>query len=890
MPTRDRIIGAMGCLDDEAALALGAEPLPPGIEAHLDECMWCRVLVAEVARGDDEPVPPPLLELEPGTRIGRFELGEELGAGASGVVFRARDPELGRDVALKLLHYRAGAGDEEQLLREARAMAKLAHPNLVPVYEVGRWEGSIFVAMELVAGGTLRAWLASPRTRADIIQRCLEVGRGLAAAHAAGLVHRDVKPENILVGEDGRARVTDLGLAGESDLGRLVGTPAYMAPEQLAGQGADARSDQFAYCMVVVEALAGVRPFPGAEREVLARPAGIPAKMWRALARGLSIAPADRFADVNALLAALAPRSRVAAIVVASAIVAAASIATAVLLASNAGGVPPPTPCSANAFASWNPLQREIMRAGFAGKPSSFEPVASALDRYASAWSVAHREACDATRRGDASAALLDRRMSCLGDRANEVAAVVGWLGRSRATDHAVSAIGALAAPRECDAPDDLADPVEPAHRAEATALRVQLAQNRALIRLALVSEALAPLNTLVARAEQLHLPRLRAEALMVRGLARMTARAGRDATSDLEEVVYAAEANKLDRLSALASSALLAASADAGDYESARRWLRSAKAAVERLGPAATAANSNLSARTAWLELKTGEYARAEVDARAAVATGCHGEVATTAACAHLDVLASVLASQNQLAEALELYRKNLALVTAQYGPADPTTARALERVASTLDTLGRPAEALPLFDHALEILGPADGAVRALVLGNSATPLMHLNRYPEAEARMRAALAVTERLLGSDHVEVATALVNLSNVMDRLGRDSLPQRQRALAIFEAKLGPEHPLVGKTLSEISYGYLTSKRPALAIPLLERACKIQLATLGAAHPEYAYTLALLGGAELDAKDSRAVTTLEAAMAAPGADPAGRADLAANLADAKRLRR
>lgn len=877
----------MVCLDDEAALALGAEPLPPGLEAHLDECEWCRLLVAEVARGDDEPATPPVLELEAGTRIGRFALGEELGAGATGVVFRARDPELGRDVALKLLHYRAGAGDEEHLLREARAMAKLAHPHLVPVYEVGRWEGSIFVAMELVAGGTLRAWLASPRPRAEILSRCLEVGRGLAAAHAAGLVHRDVKPENILVGEDGRARLTDLGLAGEPDLGRLVGTPAYMAPEQLAGRGADARSDQFAYCVVVVEALTGVRPFPGTEREVPGRPAGLPAKLWRALARGLSIAPADRFADMPALLDALAPRSRVAPIAVASVLVAVASIAIA--LASRGRGAPALAPCSASAFTSWNPIVRAIVRAGFTSSPSKFEPVASALDRYATAWNVVHREACDATRRGEASAALLDRRMSCLGDRATEVTAVVGWLARGRGTDHAVGAIGALAAPGECDAPDDLADPVASSDRAEATALREQLARNRALVRLAVVSEALAPLDALVARTEQLHLPRLRAEALMVRGLARMTARADRGAADDLEAAVYAAEANKLDRLSALASSALLAAAADAGDYEGARRWQRSATAAVERLGPGASAARSELSARIAWLELKTGELAGAEVDARAAVVAGCRAEVGTTAACAHLDVLANVLAAKNKLAEALELYRQNLALVTAQYGLADPTTARALERVASTLDTLGRPAEALPLFERALEILGPADGAVRALVLGNSATTLMHLGKDSEAEARMRAALAVNERLLGTDHVEVAIALLNLSNLMDRRGHDSLPLRQRALVILEARLGPEHPLVAKTLSEISYSYLTSKRPALAIPLLERASKIQLAKLGAAHPEYAYTLALLGGAELDARDPRAVTTLEAALEAPGTDPGGRADLAANLADAKRLR-
>ncbi len=867
----------MACLDEETALALGAGPLPAEVEAHLDVCEWCRVLVAEVARGDDEGAAPPVLELERGTMVGRFELGDELGAGASGVVYRARDPDLDRDVALKLLHYRGGSGDEDQLLREARAMAKLAHPNLVPVYEVGRWEGSIFVAMELVAGGTLRTWLAEPRSRAEILQRCLEIGRGISAAHAAGLVHRDLKPENILVGEDGRARVSDFG---------LVGTPAYMAPEQLAGYGADAWTDQFAYCVVVTEALTGTRPFAGIERGAPVRPAGMPRRIWRVLARGLARAPAERYPEMSVLLAALAPRSGGVGIALALALAAGAAGAVAVAL--HAG--PPPTPCSTNALATWDPVQREIMRVGFAATPARFAPAASALDRYAEAWSVAHRGACEATHRGDASQALLDRRMSCLGDRANDLGAVVGVLARGRAIDHAAQAIGALAAPRECDAPDALVDPVAPALRGRADALRAQLESDRALVRLALTTDAIAPLTELIAQAERWSLPRLRAEAFLVRGLARMTARADREAISDLEEAAYAAEANKLDRLAALASSALIASSVDAGDFANARRWVRSATAAVDRLGPAAGGAKTELAARTAWLELKNGDAAHAEADARAAVSNGCKGEVATIATCAHLDVLATVLAVENKLAEALELYRENLTLITAQYGPDHPTTARAIERVASTLDKLGRSAEALPLFDHALELLGPTDSAVRALVLGNSATALMNLAQLPEAEARIRAALAIQERLLGPDHVEVATALVNLSNVMDRRGHESLPLRHRALAIFEARLGPDHPLVAKTLSTISFDYLSSKHPTLAIPLLERARTIQLATLGAAHPEYAYTLTLLGAAELDAKDPRAVATLEAAIAAPGTDPGGLADLRANLADAKKLRR
>ena len=212
---------AMQCLDETAALAIldanvDATQLD-ALSVHLDSCGYCRALVAAIggSRLEQAADVAALTSLEPGTQIGKFIVDRELGAGASGVVYAARDPELDRLVALKLLHYRGDAqssAHEALLLREARAMAKLSHPNLVPVYEVGSWEGSVFVAMELVEGGTLRDWLAR-----GVRERALDVlraaGAGLAAAHDAGLVHRDFKPENVLVGNDGRARVADFGLA-----------------------------------------------------------------------------------------------------------------------------------------------------------------------------------------------------------------------------------------------------------------------------------------------------------------------------------------------------------------------------------------------------------------------------------------------------------------------------------------------------------------------------------------------------------------------------------------------------------------------------------------------------------------------------------------------------
>src|SRR5690606_1441989 len=233
-----------------------------------------------------------------GATIGRYVVLAPLGRGAMGTVLAALDPELDRKVALKVLHETARGGDRARLQREAQALARLSHPNVMILHDVGTWVDPaggrhVFLAMELVVGHTLSDWLASaPRSVDAIVAVFAQAGRGLAAAHAAGLVHRDFKPHNVLVGSDGRVRVTDFGLArsfGEDTrppitvdthtgpislpelalhetltrTGEWVGTPAYMAPEQLQGGAADPRADQFAFCVALYEALHGQRPFAG---------------------------------------------------------------------------------------------------------------------------------------------------------------------------------------------------------------------------------------------------------------------------------------------------------------------------------------------------------------------------------------------------------------------------------------------------------------------------------------------------------------------------------------------------------------------------------------------------------------------------------------------------
>jgi hypothetical protein len=255
---------------------------------------------------EEEIAPPGAPPLGRGATVGRYVILDPVGAGGMGVVYAAYDPELDRRVALKLLSPGRSGGEPGRLrlLREAQALARLAHPNVVTVHDAGTFGERVFVALELVEGETLRRWLrAEPRPWREVLARFLPAGRGLAAAHAAGLVHRDFKPENVLLGQDGRVRVADFGLAKaleepEEAWGAAPGTPAYMAPEQRRGMAADARSDQFSFCVALHEALYGERP---SARET---PAGtqVPGWLRDVVLRGLKANPEERYPAMDDLL------------------------------------------------------------------------------------------------------------------------------------------------------------------------------------------------------------------------------------------------------------------------------------------------------------------------------------------------------------------------------------------------------------------------------------------------------------------------------------------------------------------------------------------------------------------------------------------------------------
>jgi len=283
----------------------------------------------------------PILDVAAGTTIGRYLVEKRLGAGGMGVVYAARDTELGRDVALKLVRPRTVVDvRQERLRREAKAMARLSHPNVVPVFDIGTHEGQLFLAMELVVGDTLRSWIGSPRPWPTVVSVFVSAGGGLEAAHAAGLLHRDFKPDNVMIGPGDVPRITDFGLAREFDdaaaataparsaggelsqltaTGGIAGTPAYMAPEQLLGHQGGPKSDQFSFCVSLFEVLYGERPFrPATSRfEALiaeirdgrivspATTRAVPGWLHAAVVRGLAFDPAQRWPSMHALVDAL---------------------------------------------------------------------------------------------------------------------------------------------------------------------------------------------------------------------------------------------------------------------------------------------------------------------------------------------------------------------------------------------------------------------------------------------------------------------------------------------------------------------------------------------------------------------------------------------------------
>ncbi|MBC8072872.1 MAG: serine/threonine protein kinase, partial [Deltaproteobacteria bacterium] len=490
--------------------------------------------------------------LQRGMTLGRYIVLDALGVGGMGEVVSAYDPDLDRKVALKVLRRstRRRLGDEgrSRMLHEARAIASLCDRNVLPVYHVGEFEDELFLVMKLVAGVPLGRHCRG-RPWQEVLPLLVAAGRGLAAAHRAGLVHRDVKPSNVMVDRDGEVYVMDFGLArvdghgsiipalpdsDEIDLGtlrgpplgehgKIVGTPVYMAPEQHEGAEADARADQFSFCIVAWELLLGVFPFDaGAPGGLLAaKRAGptrgvhvrvVPRRIERALLRGLAGRPEDRHPSMGALLGALqgdAGRGRVRMAALATVVLGSAALAWA---------WPRAQPCASGEeriARVWDDARREQLGASFLAQDADElgARVIATLDEQADRWASAYDDTCAARSSGDEAQA--DARMACLGQRAVELGALVEVLGHAdtNTATHALPAVHAWSSAGLCEHGD--ARSQAPAAERESAELT---ARARALVQAGRYRDAIAAADDAVALAHQRDDVHARCEALIVQG------------------------------------------------------------------------------------------------------------------------------------------------------------------------------------------------------------------------------------------------------------------------------------------------------------------------------------------------------------------------------------
>ncbi len=547
----------MGCPDAEEFAALLSHALDADRRAeiidHAATCSSCHVLIAELAelpptvssldpRGqphssEDESdgsdrvrraVASALLAHDRRSRLGRYHLLEIVGAGGMGVVWGAWDPELARRVAVKLVHPRLGAA-RDRILAEGQALGKLSHPNVVPVYDVGVIDTQIYLVMEWVQGTTLRAYAASGRSQRELIEAYRQAGEGLAAAHRAGLIHRDFKPDNAIRGDDGRVRVLDFGLARSDDDAperpgrpeperRLAGTPRYMPPEQAAGSIVTPASDQFAFATSLHEALA--RPVGG-------RGAELPSWLAAIVARATAPAPAARFATMEELLHALSRdpariwrrRGLVAAAV-------AASVAAFVVGRAHTDA---PATCigsTAEITRSWSAASRAAMVAHLHGLGAfgadEANRLGDQLDAYRATWARVHRRACIAHERGELPATLYERRIGCLARGQAALTTVAELMTTVSADGLPAALVAARSLPSAigCTAADTSSVPRPPdalAARVTATAPAVERA---IVLAVAARADAVTTAQAAVTAAEQIGYPPLTARALVARGRA----------------------------------------------------------------------------------------------------------------------------------------------------------------------------------------------------------------------------------------------------------------------------------------------------------------------------------------------------------------------------------
>ncbi len=793
---------------------------------------------------DHDPSSPPaeeFAERQRGALIGRYIVVDRLGVGGMGVVYTAFDPELDRKVAIKLLQHRGkGSMGPARLLREAKAMARLSHPGVITVHDVGLVDDQVFIAMELVEGRTLREWVAAERRSwRDVVSVFIKAGEGLAAAHDAGLVHRDFKPDNVLVGDDGRVRVLDFGLAqavddntsadtgegarsrapmsalsssnllrsagiselaqtqsGLSQDGAIIGTPAYMAPEQHLGAEVDARSDLFAFCIALWEALYAQHPYAADSRlgMVYALTKGktqpppsdrrIPRWLHALLLRGLRPEPGDRPPNMRVLLDALRSgrRRRKQLIWTATIMLLLLVSATMTWIALSKPVAAGPCQGSAERLQGvWDPGVERRLAEAFASSDvayadATWRSVHEDLSGYASAWETMHVDTCEATQiRGEQSAELMDLRMACLQGHLQaftaltEVLAYVaedpGLISRAKSASTALPALDRCADVAALTSgvhlPDDLG------RRRALDDVQARLARIRARLNAGQIREALQLLPAVAEQAEALAHPLALAEVAHLKGQLHDRNGDVEEAETALVEAALLATANHEDRLAAAAMIDLIyTVGVRQARADEALLWSRLAAATLERLQPSTE--RSLLSARRLDREglvlAQRGDLlgGRARQEEAVELAEASVGGETLASAALRLN-LSSTLADLGDLDLAQVHLEAAIRILSAELGVDHPHVAVALNNLGALFDSLGAPEEAL---------------------------------------VQHRRALAIKERSLGADHPSTANSHNNIAASMIHLGdlEGALPHIDRALEIKREVYGEDSPLLAETL------------------------------------------------------------------------------------------
>ncbi len=852
-------------------------------------------------------------ELASGSRIGRYVVLYRLGRGGMGVVYAAYDPQLDRKVAVKLLRTRqpgqAPGSHESQgrMLREAQALARLSHPNVVAVHDAGLLEGRVFVAMDFVEGETLRRWQKSKtRSQREIMAAFDQAGDALVAAHAAEIVHRDFKPDNAIISRDGRVQVLDFGLARlQSDTpgddgsgasgalgerprdtkvgteGRRQGTPAYMAPEQHDREKVGPAADQFAFCVSLWEALCDRPPFAGKEEELVANikdgrlleaPRGrLSGHLRRVLRRGLSADPKARYPSMRALLIDLRhdPRRRWRRVGVGMGVVAVAGVS----VATYAQLSPAPPVCGAaeeRLGAVWSEEPRTRVAAAIGGANRGHaahtrDATIHAIDGYAASWAAGYTEACEATHlRQEQSEALLDLRMACMSQSLEDLRAVIELLSEAdgNVVDHALATVDGLPPVAACADVMALRErqplPRDPERRREVEDTRARVAHTQALERAGKLDEATTAARSGLRRAIELGHQPLVAQAALALGTALEAKGQPAEARTVLLDAEVAAEIARDDPMLAEIRILLVMVEGDRlGHVDRGHTWARLARATIERLG-GELGLEAQLENNVA---LVLDHEARPEdvlAHQRRAVQLAEQAGMSELRLASLYNNLAGTLAETGQFEEALQRAQQARLTWERALGTEHHRVAVAMAMLGYIHDQRGDAREALRWYERGYQQivreLGP-DNLHSVSLLDNLAISQATLGQLEPAEANLRHVLAMRERALGPDNADVARAHRNLGVLLSRSGRhqDALTEQRRALAIIERSLGSDHVQVASSLEEVANVLEKLGRHGDALPMRERALEVRERVYGPDHASLvtsidnlAYNLLMVG--------------------------------------------